>query len=124
MPSLIRTAAISALISIITDQKSTDGREGSCHGGIIPEMRVQPVSEVIKELGSSSEWGHLVSGLSSESRNQTRQLVSTKQEMNPESHSKSMCFASLPMSQVKISDRCQTIEFSYLEVRKAEITST
>lgn len=45
--SLIRTAAISALVSVITDQKSPDGRAGSCHGGMIPEMRVQPVIEVI-----------------------------------------------------------------------------
>lgn len=59
-----------------------------------------------------------MSGLSSESRNQTKQLVSTKQEVNPESHEKSLCFASLPTSQVKIFDRFQTIEFSYLEVRK------
>lgn len=57
--SLMRTIAVSALVSIITNQKSPDRRAGLYHGGMIPEMRVQPVSEVIEVLGSSGEWAQL-----------------------------------------------------------------
>lgn len=73
---------------------------------------------------SYQSWGHLESKLSLESRNQSRQLESTRQEANPESRVILGVWPHCKYLRLKFLTDSQAIDFKYLEGGKVEITST